>query len=154
MRSFLASCSSPTRGVWAGGNPSGAANVIDYVTIASTGDAIDFGDLYQAGDSISGCASSTRGVFGGNNNAANVIQYITIATTGNSLDFGDLLTDKGLGCFSCSSNTRGLFAGGTSQNNIIEYVTIANTGNATDFGDLTVGRAWAGACSNVSGGTQ
>ena len=40
-------------------------NKIDYVTIASKGDAIDFGDLTQARFAPSACSSSTRGVFGG-----------------------------------------------------------------------------------------
>ena len=46
---FAASCaSSPTRVKFAGGimtSPSPAVNIIDYVTIASTGNAIDFGDV-------------------------------------------------------------------------------------------------------------
>ena len=42
--------SSPTRGIIAGGgndtpSPNTAYNTIDYITIASTGDAQDFGDL-------------------------------------------------------------------------------------------------------------
>ena len=35
-------CSSSTRGLWGGGTP---GFQIDYVTIASAGNAIDFGDL-------------------------------------------------------------------------------------------------------------
>ena len=44
---------SPTRGVFSCGNkhPSGTSEVIDYVQIMSTGDAIDFGDTtFSAGD--------------------------------------------------------------------------------------------------------
>ena len=48
-RNSTASTSSPTRGVWFGGSnqPSPSAtkvNIIDYVQIMSTGNAIDFGD--------------------------------------------------------------------------------------------------------------
>ena len=42
----MSSCamSDTTRGCVAGGNP-GPTNIIEYITIASTGDATDFGDL-------------------------------------------------------------------------------------------------------------
>jgi len=36
------------RGVWAGGSSPTNQNVLDYVTIASTGNAADFGDLAAA----------------------------------------------------------------------------------------------------------
>ena len=82
------------RGVFAGGVSSGGqSNVIDYITIASTGNATDFGDIVTARSSIAGGVDSdTRGVFGGGGNGSlsNVIEYITIATTGNTTDFGDL----------------------------------------------------------------
>ena len=42
-------------------------NIIDYITIASTGNATDFGDRTTSGTSnqaIAACASSTRGVMG------------------------------------------------------------------------------------------
>lgn len=54
--------SSPTRGIWAGGynpaTPTNANNVIEYVTIATTGNAQDFGDLSE----------SVRGYFTGCSN--------------------------------------------------------------------------------------
>jgi hypothetical protein len=68
---------------------------MDYVTIASTGNATDFGDLFEAAMGfIAGTSSPTRGVFGGGLATGgviyNTIQYITIASTGNSENFGDL----------------------------------------------------------------
>ena len=65
---------------------------MDYITIASTGNATDFGDIVTARSSIAGVDSDTRGVFGGGGNGSlsNVMEYITIATTGNTTDFGDL----------------------------------------------------------------
>ena len=49
-RTDAAGVSNGTRGCMCGGwvNPSPASNVIDYVTIASTGNATDFGDLQDA----------------------------------------------------------------------------------------------------------
>ena len=114
---------------------------MDYVTIASTGNATDFGDLSAGKSQLAACASSTRGLFGGGytNTGQNVIEYITIGSTGNVTDFGDLLATRYQGA-SVSSKLRGVFAGGTSETNVIEYVTIASTGNSQDFGDLTQSR--------------
>ena len=72
-------------------------NVIDYVTIASTGNASDFGDLVDSRNGVAGAASSTRGLFAGGDygsTLSNIIEYITIATTGNTTDFGDLTAAK------------------------------------------------------------
>jgi hypothetical protein len=67
-----------------------ASNVIDFVTISSTGNASDFGDLTVA-RGIMGClSSSTRGFCGSADPSTQYIDYITIATTGNAVDFGDL----------------------------------------------------------------
>ena len=81
------------RGVFAGGYAPTALNVIEYITISTTGNALDFGDLSQTRTSPAASASSTRGLFAGGftPTVTNVIDYITIATTGNALDFGDLL---------------------------------------------------------------
>ena len=66
------------------------SNVIDYVEIATTGDALDFGDAVVTARSNSGASSLTRGFeFGGNLTIATV-QRITIAAKGNSIEFGDL----------------------------------------------------------------
>ena len=50
-----------SRGIFGGGEGS---NVIDFVTIASEGNASDFGDLTVTNSyNVSGVSSSTRGVF-------------------------------------------------------------------------------------------
>ena len=57
--------SSPTRLLFAGGtlHPSpSATNIIQYVTIASTGDAVDFGDLTDNKTRFGVCSSATRGL--------------------------------------------------------------------------------------------
>jgi hypothetical protein len=127
-------------GLFAGGYTTNYTNVIQYISIASTGNAIDFGDLTLARQEYAGCSSATRGCFGGGNDATtvNVIDYVTILTTGNATDFGDLIVPtQGMGA--CSSSTRGVWGGGelsAGRTNAIQYITIATTGNATDFGDL------------------
>jgi hypothetical protein len=157
----LAACSSSTRGVFGGGYTNTPAatlfNTIDYITIATTGNATDFGDLTQLrAFGIASCSSSTRGVFGGGSilpTMVNTIDYITIATTGNATDFGDLTVARE-GLAACSSSTRGVFGGGQTPTilNVIDFITIATTGNATDFGDLTQSRRSLAALSNSHGG--
>jgi hypothetical protein len=120
-------------------------NVIAYITIDTTGNATDFGDLLAANSSVSGVSNNTRGLyFGGYTTASsNVIQYVTIATTGNATDFGDLTEVAKNSPMAVASETRACFAGGYGVSNFrdtIDYVTIATTGNATDFGDLTFAR--------------
>ena len=146
--SYLPSaCSNSTRGLWANGSKSDKmGNTIQYITIQTKGNSIDFGDSAQLVRGGAGCSSPTRGLFGGGNiqspgGNSDMIEYVTIASLGNAGDFGNLVsTQKLLGA--CSSHTRGVWAGGDDPNtNVIQYITIASTGNATDFGDLT----WAGA---------
>ena len=77
------------------------SNVIAYVTIASTGDASDFGDLSQARGRAAAGSNSIRGVFAGGTHTgapaypdSDVIDFVTISTTGDAADFGDLTAAK------------------------------------------------------------
>ena len=49
-----------TRGLFAGHYPD--SNIIDYITIASAGNASDFGDLTKDPQQAVSCASPTRGI--------------------------------------------------------------------------------------------
>ena len=89
-----------TRGLFCGGMlQSGNTNVIQYVTIQSTGNGIDFGDLTRGTNTPGALASSTRCVTAGGStpSASNVIDYFEIQTLGNALDFGDLTSISGAG---------------------------------------------------------
>ena len=150
-----------TRGVWGGGHdgtaPNAQSNVLSYVTIATTGNATDFGDLTNARERSAGVSSGSRGVFAGGvtdpgTNFETTIDYITIGSAGTATDFGDLTVGRNsLG--GASSTTRGVFAGGNTaaspaHTNVMDYITIAAAGNATDFGDLTVARDYLSGTSN------
>ena len=106
-----------SRGLFFGGiNASNSAvDTIDYITIASTGDATDFGNLTAAKANGAATASVTRAIFGGGTNSdgdrINEIEYITIASTGNGTDFGDLSVARN-DLAAGGSSTRGIFAGG------------------------------------------
>ena len=117
-RRTLGAASNSTRGIFFGGqnaNPNsnaGLTNTIYFITIASSGDATDFGDLTfgtnnGAINCMHGMASATRVVMPGGTafpfgTDVNNIVYVEIATTGNSIDFGTLATrgTSGPGAFS------------------------------------------------------
>jgi hypothetical protein len=152
-----AALSNSTRGIFAGGfsptpAPTGSLdNTIDYVTIASTGNAVDYGDIDIASYVKATVSSPTRGIVAGGyiNPYTNSIELITISTTGNAQDFGDLTSARS--SIAGSSNPiRGVFAGGEtpSLTDVIDYITISTTGNATNFGSLPEARRSCGGTSS------
>ena len=59
---------SSTRGIWPGGaayNGTSSTNIIDFVTIATTSNATDFGDLSAATTNVGARSSQIRGVIAG-----------------------------------------------------------------------------------------
>ena len=90
-RGFAGGAGSTTRLTFGGGHEPSKSNVIDYITIASTGDASDFGDLTVARTQHGSASNQLRGVWyaGDDGSISNVIDYVTIASTGNAADFGD-----------------------------------------------------------------
>ena len=153
---------SSTRGVVGGGesstSPHPYTNSMEFITIASTGDGTDFGDLTTIRRFQAGGGNSTRGIFdSGYDNApagSNVIDFITIASTGNATDFGDMTGFASYTGGGSSSSTRMCVydASSPSQKNI-EKIEIATTGNGVDFGDTVVAHyAGGGGCSNGHGG--
>ena len=133
-----------TRGLFTGGEAPGVSNIIDYITIHTTGDAADFGDLSAAKGGVPSASSFTRALYGGGHTGAdaqvNVIDTVQIATTGNASDFGDLTgVNSFRGDSGVSNSVRGIYASANtpSASNVIEYNTIAELGNAIDFGDLS-----------------
>ena len=161
-----ASMNSTTRGLFAGGqnvpSPLAYYDIIDKITIASTGNASDFGDLTENVFMCTGVCDSTRGIRGGGAKSpspanTNVMDYVTIASDGNAANFGDLTTANQRSA-GMSNRTRGLFSGGATPNssttvNSIDKITIQTAGNATDFGDY-IGTAvtQAAGCSDSHGG--
>ena len=159
-RYSMGAAASPTRALYFGGglgHPSITnLNIIDFVTIATLGDAQDYGDLTEQARLVASCANSTRGLraAGLTPTRVNTIDYVTMASTGDAINFGDLSYANNFP-LACSSSTRGLFAGGytnpASVNNI-EKVEIATIANATDFGDLTRQGSHGAATSDSHGG--
>ena len=141
--------SSSTRGITALGatsnsSPYTVVNTLDYITIATTANATDFGDLAVKAMHKTGMSNNTRGVFAaGFQPNTRVMDYVTIATTGNAADFGDSIGGRfGMNqSGQAGSSTRGLLAGGESNSapfevNKIQYITFATAADSQDFGDL------------------
>ena len=152
---------SPTRAIWTGGDSGGDGSYqdnIDFVTIGTTGNARDFGDLLTGRGIAAGLSSATRGLIGtGQVSPATTsasIDFLTIATFGNSTDFGDCTIAR-YGRGSTTDCIRGVFAGGAGPalTNIMDYVNIATQGNAVDFGDIhNMSARIEGGCSTSHGG--
>ena len=147
-------------GGFLGSSPTNYTNTLDMVTIASTGNATNFGDsAYQKGQGAS-CASATRAVTAAgvyNGVVQNTIGFFTMASQADGLDFGDLsITTRGVAA--CSSPTRGIFFlgdnAGSTKVNTIEFVTISTTGNSSDFGDSTTTARYSSGCSNAVRGLK
>jgi len=140
------------RAVFAGGSqqPTGSQwqSVIDKVEIATTGNAVDFGNMDQGRYYNRAVSSSTRGVIaGGTGNITGSsamtsnMQYVTISSGAGSIDFGDMDFARN-GLVPASNNIRGLLAAGyVSPANIrdtqILFITIPTTGNSNGFGSLS-----------------
>ena len=145
--------SSSTRGVFGGGykNATTAPNItndVAYITIASEGNTIDFGNLNSAQNwGKSAHASSTRGLAMGGYSSVTDIDYVEIATLGNFLDFGDLIATE-FGGAGMGSPTIALSVG-SGPNGYVNQVTIASKGNAIKWGETDANpEYYAGGGSN------
>ena len=150
--------SSRSRGVFGCGydaGPNTSTNRIDYVTISSTGNALDFGDAKYKVEGARGFSDGTRGVFAFGFQRTDWVskkemQYFTIASTGHAVETGIDITIDHRSSASFSSPTRGIWAGGTAGLNSISYMTISTLGQTADFGDTTVDKGeGAVGCSNA-----
>lgn len=152
---YASGSSSPTRAVFAGGTAT-KVSAMSFVSFASKGDSIEFGDMVSGGKELAqGCSSSVRGIFGGGSGSSpytKTIEYITFSSLGNSIYFGELTQARVT--FNASTQVRAVLAGGSTPANVntIDYITISSSGGATDFGDLTVARSGAFALSDSHGG--
>jgi hypothetical protein len=131
----------------------GNYNSIEQITISTTGNSTDFGDLSVGRNYLGSCSSSTRGVFVGGS-TINVMDYVTFASAGNATDFGDL-NSTAAGASAASNSTRGI----VTRNDDIFFFTIATTGNSSTFGNWGEAREYSGMCANdtravVAGGNS
>ena len=156
-----------TRGVIAGGYGTSSnnygADTVQYITIASPGNATDFGDLTRRMYYNASHSNGSRMVIAGGSTGGsyqNSIEYLTIGTAGNGTDFGDMTESRGI-LAGAGDDTRSLFSGGNGTTNTgapnnrtesrtIDYVTTATPGNATDFGDMSYWRDYISATADAT----
>mgnify|MGYP001262883584 CR=1 FL=1 len=96
------SCGSNTRGIFGGGytrNPASASiKTLQYVTMASFGNAVEFGNLVNNMTYASSGGNAVRGIFTGSDGSPYVntnIDYVSVTSLGNAEDFGDLSIKTG-----------------------------------------------------------
>ena len=164
---FSSGASNETRGLIMGGLISspynGGTNNIDYITIASFGESLEFGDLsFDHPGGLNQANSPTRGIFAGGfaphngppgqpsapSLATTKIQFVTIPTLGNSQSFGDL---SGLTSYTsgAGNSVRGIYAGnGATPKTDIEVINISSGGNGVKFGDSTTSKFGMAAVSS------
>mgnify|MGYP001387506403 CR=1 FL=1 len=158
---YVASCASPTRGVFSGGtHPTSPAgdNVIrssESITIASKGNSTRFGDLTAKHQRPSAASNTVRGlIFSGRDDVPD-ISAIDMSSGGVAVYFGELATADYSG-FSACNNVRAVHGGGDGgpRTNRIEYVSIPTGGNALEFGDMSYqsGNSFLGSTSDSHGG--
>ena len=156
-------------------NPGGTYySHVDGVTISTTGNAVDFGDLTTAKQggagtgkwtwrfkpwstttSVTYMPGSGRGLIAGGRTPSYLtqIELVHIPTLGNTSDFGDLATGRGYGAGNASV-TRVLYGGGQapSESNIIGLLRCNHKVTLQIFGDLTaVNQGPSGASSTTRG---
>ena len=103
--------SNSTRGIIHGGRDvnGNMNNLIQFITIATTGNSSDFGDTAVSAMHQMGGSSPTRVVVGGgyNPSVTNAMEFVNIMSLGNASDFGDCTArDEVLG--GCSNGHGGL----------------------------------------------
>ena len=161
---YWSGLSSPTRGfTLVADDP--AAQTINMVTMASKGNAVDFGNQSKTGGYQAAAANSVRGLWAGGYSSAprqsvgrsSSIEAITMASQGTTQYFGDLSSITSQYGDGSSTSTRAVFcigkiAAGNNFRTNIEYVTIASSGTASDFGDATFPVAYRGVTSDSHGG--
>ena len=167
-RGSCAGSNDSTRGLIAGGNTpgdGGARKTIDFVTMASTGDSKEFGELVQERfDFMGGMGNGVRAVFAGGYKQTtpaatfySMIDTVNVQSGGAATKFGELSATRGR-TTNTSNNTRGLnFAGGpgpSSRTNTIEFITLSTEGNATDFGDLGAALLSVSSCASSTRAVQ
>ena len=148
------------RGTFHGGETPTRVDTMDFITISTQGNAIDFGNISTGVlRASSACSSNTRAIICSGEDGSTPrpvhLQFITFSSTGNTTDFGNLQTGRSQPAGGCNS-TRGLVSGGTDSNSTkltnIESVEIATTGNAVDFGEMGYGRNASMSASDSHGG--
>ena len=153
-----------TRAVFMGGqnepSPNTTYNIMDYIQVDTTGNAVDFGDMQAAELEGGALGGHLRGYYFGGDPAETGIEtfvFSNVASGGGSGDttvYGNLTANSKTGC-GTGNRTRGIaFLGADpSAQDRIDYFVLASTGSGVDFGDNDInGVANSAACGSPTRG--
>ena len=155
-----ASASSSTRGMVMGGwgpTPGSPGQDLDveYITMASTGDAIDFGSDNSGGWGSQGASDSVRALSagGGYPSATTDIDMFFFSTVGSHIDYADITAGRNRGTRGMCNPVRAVFTGTYGPDSTkMDTKLIANSANTTDFGDMYFGLRGHSCCSDTTRG--
>ena len=130
------------------------AQNVDYVTIATAGNAADFGDLITPWSSGTYCAEGdgTYAVTLSYQSSNADFLYFNISTLGNATKWGDCrpsgsnyYNPSAEGSVSASDGIRAVYGGGYAGevSQAIDYITFATPSNGLQFGLWWSGAGWA-----------
>ena len=158
-----------TRGFIIGGNRNSSRTTnIEYLNIASPGNASNFGNLITATESHTSGGNKTRGIHNQGTISGQSyptgwavgLEYHTCATLGNASSFGNRANRTSVS-YCVADGTKVIWAGGqggtasgsyNNGNNFIDYVTADTTGNSIDFGDMTQAKHSGGSTNDDTRG--
>ena len=145
-----------TRMLFMGGtNGSSVVDVIQFVNVETTGNAVDFGNLLNSKQEGAALGGPLRAFYFGGDTQNTDIEFVTFSSTGNATDFGDptQASKSGMGC---ADRTRGVMVLGyqapSGTSNVINYIQMSTTGNALDFGDMSDSLYAGGGCDSPTRG--
>ena len=132
--------SNGARGVFTGGSPP-TRDHIEYITIGTLGDSIDFGELFVASTNFASLTDGSRAIIAGGDPNVGTMHYLNMASLGNTADFGELAESRGA-AGGVTNGSRGVIAGGYDTANVDtqEYITIGTLGNSTDSNESSQAR--------------
>ena len=152
IQTFSPNLDGGTRALFAGGYiaPGPCVDTVDFITIESQGNAIDFNNLTATTVGGYGCSDKTRAVYAGgrrsttpSGSSTNDITSCTISTQSDFVNQSNLTATRAFGT-GFSSATRAVFAGQAvpSYGNTIDFTNIQSLGDAVDFGDTAQKNAY------------
>jgi hypothetical protein len=124
-------------------------NAMDYGTIASGGQCVDFGNLTRTDRGAGTGGNSTRGIYwGGQSAPAERIDYFEIQTTGNAVEFVNLGGSARSGQMCSASPIKCVRSSSGDTNSDMASLNFSTTGKVVDFGDARTTAFYLGTASN------
>ena len=154
--------SNGTVAVWTGGG-GWNGDSIETITVSTTGNATDSGDMAYKDWNAAGSSGSTRAIYKkGGTFWVTDLEYFAFSSVTSWSDFGDMNGSWMNGRYECiEDDTRVWFMGRYNSSGYsssgIDYITVASTGDSSSWGDLRLnsgGTRVASDCATMANGTR